>query len=128
MPSQKYIDKIADPTPELRVALDDLAAQWSPSPLPSTIAAACLADTLVSNISRIPVNAVKVIFGLCEEALQQGSADDKADIATGFLEALQNADSSGHFDFTTIVAFLGSASKEHCRGMDRFYGVTTSGL
>ncbi|WP_457155689.1 DUF7674 family protein [Mesorhizobium sp. P5_C1] len=118
---------IADQTPELRHTLRDFAAQWAPSAFPSTIAAAELAETLISNLGKTPENVVKGVFQLCEEGLRESSAKDNADIAT-FLEALQNAADRGDFDFATIVEFLGPASKEYCRGMDRFYGSTTAGL
>src|SRR5690349_908059 len=99
--SGRYIDKIADQTPELRRTLDDFAVQWPHSAFPSTIAAAQLAETFIWNLENTPENVVKIVFRLCEEGLQQGSANDKADIATGFLEALQNASDQGQFDFAT---------------------------
>lgn len=117
--------QLATLAPQLATAARESAAYWSPEPPPPTILAADLASALVSNVGLLPPSTLQSAFELCEAAVVEGSPEEQAAFATGFLEALQNADGRGEFDFQTIVPFLGAASKAHCEGMDGFHGVRT---
>jgi hypothetical protein len=79
------------------------------------------------NVRSFSDETLTAIFTVCEEAIQNG-ADEGNAIATGFLEALQNAADRDEFDFSRITSHLGAASKAHCIAMDKFYGVVTPGI
>lgn len=122
------LQRLATLAPDLSTAAQATAAYWSPETPPPTVLAGELAGAFASNFQRLSSSAVSAVFDLCEEAIREGSSDEQAAFATGFLEGLQHADGNGDFDFRAIAAFLGPASKAHCKGMDRFYGVRTPGL
>jgi len=120
--------QLANLAPQLATAATESAAYWSPEPPPLTTLAADLAHALASNVGHLPPSTLHSAFELCEAAIVEGSAEEQAAFATGFLEALQHADGRGEFDFRSIAPFLGAASKAHCEGMDSFHGARTRGL
>ena len=122
------LQQLAALAPELATAAKVSADYWSPDPTPPTILAGGLADALSAHVQLMPPSTLQSVFALCEAAILEGSSEEKAAFATGFLEALQHADGRGEFDFRTIAAFLGAASKAHCEGMDRFHSAQTRGL
>lgn len=122
------LQQLAAVAPELWTAAEATAAHWSPEPPPPTVLAGDLARALAANFQGLPSSTVSAALDLCEEAILEGSPDEQATFATGFLEALQNADGRGTFDFQAIAALLGSASRAHCEAMDRFHGARTRGL
>jgi hypothetical protein len=124
----RYLDRIADLAPQLREPLDTLKAEWSPEVVPVTVAGAGLAHALIEHFEQLPENKIRSVFELCERALLDGSAEEKAALTTGFLESLQHADDKREFDFGALVSFLGPKSKEHCLTMDEFWKATTRGL
>ncbi len=93
-----------------------------------TLAGARLAEALIENFDQLPQTTVRSVFELCEQALEDGSAEEQAAFSTGFLEALQHADGRLAFDFTELIGFLGAKSKAHCLSMDKFWKATTRGL
>jgi hypothetical protein len=125
---RSYFDRIADLAPQLRESFDRLTVEWSPEAVPVTVAGARLANALIEHFEQLPTNTVKSVFELCEQALDDGSAEEQAALATGFLEALQHADGRETFDFRALVSFLGPKSREHCLAMDAFWKATTRGL
>ncbi|MGH7021053.1 MAG: DUF7674 family protein [Brevundimonas sp.] len=122
------LQQLATLAPQLATAATESAAYWSPEPPPLTILAADLADALASNVRLLPPATLQSAFELCEAAIVDGSPEEQAAFATGFLEALQHADGREDFDFRSIASFLGAASKAHCEGMDNFHGSRTRGL
>ena len=122
------LQQLATLAPELASAAEASAAYWSPEPTPPTVLAGDLALALACNVRLLPPSTLQAAFGLCEAAIREGSSDEQAAFATGFLEALQHADGRGEFDFRTIAEFLGPRSKAHCQGMDKFHGARTRGL
>jgi hypothetical protein len=123
-----YLDRIAGLAPQLRESFDTLTAEWSPEVVPVTVAGAGLARALIEHFEQLPRNTVKSVFELCEQALDNGSAEEQAALATGFLESLQHADGRGTFDFRALVSFLGPRSRKHCLAMDAFWKTPTRGL
>uniref|UniRef100_B0SX27 DUF7674 domain-containing protein n=1 Tax=Caulobacter sp. (strain K31) TaxID=366602 RepID=B0SX27_CAUSK len=122
------LQRLATLAPELAAAAQASADYWSPEPPPTTVLAGDLADALSSNVLLMTPSTLQAAFALCEEAILDGSTDEQAAFATGFLEALQHADGRGDFDFRTVAGFLGPTSRRHCQGMDEFHGARTRGL
>ncbi|MGY8638171.1 hypothetical protein RAD15_37445 [Bradyrhizobium sp. 14AA] len=125
---ESYLERIADLAPQLREAAAALKADWSPETVPVTIAGAELAQALIEHFEQLPKDTVKSAFELCEQALNNGSAEERAALSTGFLETLQHADGEEVFDFRALLRFLGPKCKEHCLSMDKFWKATTRGL
>ncbi|UPK02597.1 hypothetical protein [Bradyrhizobium sp. 170] len=123
-----YLDRIAGLAPQLKESLDTLKAEWSPEVVPVTVAGAGLAHAIVEHFEQLPKDTMKSVFELCEQALENGSAEEQIALSTGFLESLQHADGKRAFDFRALVSFLGPKSKEHCLAMDKFWKATTRGL
>ena len=126
--NESYPERIADLAPQLREALAKLNAEWSPEVVPITLAGTGLAEALVEHFNRLPKSTIQSVFELCEKALEDGSAQERAALATGFLESLQHADGTKAFDFRSVANLLGPKSREHCSAMDRFWKVTSRGL
>jgi hypothetical protein len=125
--SMSYFFRLAALSPELGAILAQEQSYWSPETPPATTTAAALAKGMQHNAHSFTLATLAAIFAVCEEAMQ--SSSDEADaFATGFLEALQNAAGRDEFDFSQIIAHLGTVSKAHCVAMDKFYGVITPGL
>lgn len=122
------LQQLATLAPELASAAEVSAAYWSPEPTPPTVLAGDLALALASNVRLLSPSTLQSAFGLCEAAILEGTSEEQAAFATGFLEALQHADGRGEFDFRAVAEFLGPRSKAHCQGMDEFRGARTSGL
>ncbi|WP_446471641.1 DUF7674 family protein [Bradyrhizobium archetypum] len=108
--------------------LAKLKAEWSPEMVPVTLVGTALAEALVEHFNRLPNSTIHSVFELCEQALENGSAQERAALSIGFLESLQHADSTKAFDFRSVIGFLGPKSREHCSAMDRFWRATTTGL
>jgi hypothetical protein len=125
---RKYLDRIADLAPQLRESLATLNAEWSPEVVPITVAGGGLAQALIEHFEQLPKDTVRSVFELCEQVLDNGSAEEQAALSTGFLETLQHADGERLFDFKALISYLGPKSKEHCLAMDEFWKVTTRGL
>lgn len=122
------LQQLAILAPQLATAAEESATYWSPEQPPPTVLAADLAGALVSSARLLTPSTLQAVFELCEAAIVEGSPEEQAAFATGFLEALQHADGRDQFDFRSIVPFLGATSKAHCEGMDRFHGARTRGL
>ncbi|MHC4040466.1 DUF7674 family protein [Bradyrhizobium sp. 23AC] len=125
---ESYLERIADLAPQLREVLAELKAEWSTEVVPVTLVGAGLAEALVEHFNRLPKSTIQSVIELCEQALEDGSAQERAALSTGFLESLQHADGTKAFDFRSVAGFLGPKSREHCSAMDRFWKATTSGL
>lgn len=122
------LQHLATLAPQLATVARESADDWSPDEPPSTILAGDLAMALAANVQILPPSTLRSVFELCEIALVEGSPDEQAAFATGFLEALQHADGAGKFDFSVIAPFLGPQSKAHCKAMDDVHRGRTRGL
>ena len=123
-----HLQHLATLAPELASAAKASLDYWSPEPTPPTVLAGDLARSLVANVEFLRPSTLRSVFDLCETAILEGSAEEQAAFATGFLEGLQHADGRGDFDFRTVAGFLGPTSKAHCQAMDRFHCARTRGL
>ncbi|GAA0663799.1 hypothetical protein GCM10010193_14000 [Kitasatospora atroaurantiaca] len=84
--------------------------------------AAQLADAFVGTASELTQDQRRQVLGTLEEALCQGSEDDAAAVATGFLEALLNAWDNG-FDLRLVWDDLGPESQSYCLAWNKFWGI-----
>ena len=129
---------------ELRMAADSLAQicqsisgciestykEWYPDDPPSTVLFGEIGWRIAQVDKSIPNSTRMTLFSEIERFMKNGSETLQTAVATGLLEALLAAASSGtvNFDFSRIAACLGAQSRAHCHAWDVFTGIRTKGL
>ena len=86
------------------------------------------AHTIVDQVDSKTPAQMQRLFQYLEALMQEGEEDMQTAIATGFLESLLSASSSGRLDFARIVSFLGPLSRQYCKDWDEFTGCFTPSL
>ncbi|MBV2155628.1 hypothetical protein [Kitasatospora sp. SUK 42] len=89
-----------------------------------TLLLARIGTNFSSNIHSIPRESQREILGIAEEVLESGDEEEKAAIATGFLEEILKAWDEG-FDLKSLWEFVGPRSRSFCLDWNEFSGVAS---
>lgn len=114
MSTPEWWRNVASVSDALNVVVDD--------DLSLIFRAARLADAFVVTVPELTQDQRRQVLGTLEGVLCEGSQDDVAAVATGFLEALLNAWDNG-FDLRLVWDDLGPESRSHCLAWNKFWGI-----
>jgi len=106
-------------------ALCRLEERWAPELPPDTVAAGIIADALCAGLDHLSSGELRSIFAYADELMFSEAQDT---VATGFVEALVAATSSGKLDVRRIAPYIGPECRTYWREWDKFTGTTTPGL
>jgi hypothetical protein len=116
----QVIERIASHSEILRLALNQFRREWEPKNPPAYLVVAEYAQLLIELNS----NDFAIFSQILRDVeLFLASGGEAADlVSVGLLEALLGRASTGTFDFSKIINFLGPKSLEFCRAWDDYTG------
>lgn len=120
--------QFASSSPELHRAIEELKTTWAPDVPPNVIAMATVGRALTSMIECGEKSTWQRPVALIETFLADGDESTQNAVATGLLEVLLGAASSGRLDFRRVASSLGPLGRQFCIAWDEFTGCRTEGL
>ena len=118
----KTIVALAGGRPSLEDAVESLVAEWSPDPVPITVAMSELGRAMIESAEQLGHAEIRRILANVEQLLETGGEAEKDAAATGFLEAVAAAvdtDPSKRW----VLAMAGQRARAYLKAWDEFCGV-----
>jgi hypothetical protein len=112
----------------LRIAHNQVVADWSPDAPPLTLVFSILGRRLCSHAEATSEQEWKQVFTIVDQLIKVGDESVKDAVTTGMLEAMLAEASAGRCDFSRFARYLGAETKAYCRAWECFTGNRTPGL
>lgn len=116
----EFADELIRIAPGLEPALRARDEDVRPDPETPILWMGAAGSAVAKSMDTLDEETLHRIFDLAERLLATGSQSLKNGVATGFLEALASAVSSGRIDGPRLAGFLGPKSRAYLDAWDQF--------
>lgn len=118
------MDKLLEHFPEFSGAWKKYIDHWKPECRTVGMDIDEFSDFISEKLENKEKYDYRSVFEFIEQLIAKGDNEIVNAVNTQFLENLVNLSSSGRFSYSSFSKYLGEKSKEYCKALDSFWGIS----